>query len=230
MSRSHVAFSDLRTAAYCPRKLYYRRREEDREPPPEVEDVRELAFRYEDLLEATLETEPIALPASTYRDRLESTRERFESDGRWESLCAPDDRDVLATGRDCRGIVRKVLTEPLEPTIVSPGRPPEHGVWEPHTVQAVAAAKALAWEHQQSVETAIVEYPAYGVVRRIDLTTRRKALYRRALRTVRGLDGPPPRTGNRSKCDDCAYAEKCGVRTRTLRSLLAGSLRSPVTK
>ncbi len=230
MTRSHVAFSDLRTAAYCPRKLYYLRQEDDREPPPEVKAVRELAFRYETLLEATLEAEPIALPPPTYRERLESTRETFASEGRWESLCEPDDRDVLVTGRDCRGIVRKVLTDPLEPTIVSPGRPPERGVWEPHTVHAVAAAKALAWEHQRPIETAIVEYPAYGVVRRIDLTTRRKALYRRALRTVRGLDGPPPRTENRSKCDGCAYAGKCGVRTRTLRSLLAGSLRSPVTE
>ena len=230
MSRSHVTFSDLRTAAYCPRKLYYLRREDDREPPPEVENVRELAFRYEELIEgeASLETEPIALPPPTYRERLESTREAFESQGRWEPLCEPDERDVLATGRDCRGIVRKVLADPLEPTLISPGRPPEHGVWETHTVQAVAAAKALAWEHETPVETAIVEYPAYGVVRRIDLTTRRKALYRKAVRTVRGLDGPPPRTKNRSKCEDCRYAGECGVRTRTLRSLLTGSLRSPV--
>ena len=225
---SYVTFSDLRTAAYCPRKLYYTRQEDDRTPPSDVEAVRELAFRYEELLEAkdtSLAEELIALPAPTYRETLERTRERLERDGRWNPLCDPDERDVLATGRECRGIVRKVLTEPLEPTIISPGRPPEKGVWEPHTVQAVAAAKALAWEHETPVETAIVEYPAYGVVRRLELTTRRKALYRRTLRTVRGFDGPPPRTRNRSKCEECRYAGECGVRTRTLRSLLTGSLR-----
>ncbi|MHC3436783.1 CRISPR-associated protein Cas4 [Natrialbaceae archaeon A-gly3] len=231
MSRSHVSFSDLRTAAYCPRKLYYLRREDDREPPPDVTEVRELAFRYEALLEAgddALSAEPIDLSPATYRATLECTRGKLEADSRWATLCEPDERDVLATGRECRGVVRKVLADPLEPTVISPGRPPEHGVWEPHAVQAVAAAKALAWEHETPVETAVVEYPAYGVVRRIDLTTRRKALYRRALRTVRGLDGPPPRTRNRSKCEDCRYADECGVRTRTLRSLLTGSLRSPV--
>mgnify|MGYP000536634911 CR=1 FL=1 len=35
---------------------------------------------------------------------------------------------------------------PPTPTIVSPGDPPDAGVWKPHSVQAVAAAKALAWE------------------------------------------------------------------------------------
>ncbi len=220
---SGVSFSDLRTAAYCPRKLYYVRREERREPPPEVDAVRGLAFRYDELLEGPAETladEPIELPPGTYRDRLERTRSRLRRRDRWSALCDPDERDRLATGRHCRGIVHKVLTEPLEPALVSPGRPPGRGVWEPHAVHAVAAAKALAWEQETAVETAWVEYPAYGAIRRLEVTTRRKARYRRALRAVRELDGPPARTRNRAKCGACSYAGECGVRTRTLRSLL----------
>ncbi|ELY46104.1 CRISPR-associated protein Cas4 [Natronorubrum sulfidifaciens] len=224
MSRAHIPFSDLRTAAYCARKCYYQRtRDTDREPPPEVEAIRDLATRYEALLAApvaTLESEPIAVSAVRYRERLESTRERLTDGGHWERLCTPRDRNVLATGRRCRGIVHKVLEEPLEPVLISAGKPPEQGVWEPQSVHAVAAAKAIAWEHQQSVDRVWLEYPAYGVIRPVDLTTRRKARYRRALRTVRELDGPPARTSNRSKCDACEFASECGVRTRTLRSLL----------
>lgn len=49
--------------------------------------------------------------------------------------------------------------------MVFTGRPPEHGVWEPQSIRAVAAAKALSWEHERTVERAFVEYPAYGIVR-----------------------------------------------------------------
>ena len=225
MSRAHVSFSDLRTAAYCARKCYYQRTSDDadREPPPEVEEIRSLATRYEDLLEAppgALEAEPIAVAAVRYRDRLATTRDRLADAGHWQRLCNPSDRDVFATGRHCRGIVHKVLEEPLEPVLVSTGEPPEQGVWESQSVHAVAAAKAIAWERQSSVDRAWIEYPAYGVVRSLELTTRRKARYRRALRTVRDLDGPPARTNNRSKCESCEFASQCGVRTRTLRSLL----------
>lgn len=221
---SPVSFSDLRTAAYCPRKLYYVRRDDcDREPPDEVERIRDLAGRYAALARASddaLAAEPIAVPPASYRERLERTRTRLEREDRWATIRDPAASDRLVTGRDCRGIVHKVLADPLEPSVVSPGRPPDRGVWEPHTVQAVAAAKALAWEHETAVETAVIEYPAYGVIRRIELTTRRKALYRRTLRTVRELDGPPGRVENDAKCGSCAYADDCGVRTRTLRSLL----------
>ncbi|AEH35804.1 CRISPR-associated protein Cas4 [Halopiger xanaduensis] len=247
MSRSRVPFSDLRTAAYCPRKYYYRRTADDgeRQPPPEVEAVRDLATRYDELLEApptALDDEPIAVSAAQYRETLAAARERLSaaetdlehegeddletSDGsggerdHWRRLCEPADRDVLAAGRDCRGIVHKVLEDPLEPVLVSVGKPPERGVWDPQSVHAVAAAKALAWEHETAVDRAWLEYPAYGVVRSIALTTRRKARYRRVLRTVREMDGPPARTTNRSKCEGCEFADECGVRTRTLRSLL----------
>ncbi|WP_137291133.1 CRISPR-associated protein Cas4 [Natronorubrum halophilum] len=225
MSRARVSFSDLRTATYCPRKCYYLRTDDDyeREPPPEVESIRALATRYEELLAAptgALEEEPIAVAAVRYRDRLEATRDRLADAGRWRRLCEPSHRDVLATGRHCRGMVHKVLEEPLEPALVSAGKPPERGVWEPQSVHAVAAAKALAWESQTTVDRTWLEYPAYGIVRSVELTTRRKARFRRALRTVRELDGPPARISNRSKCESCEFAERCGVRTRTLRSLL----------
>ncbi len=225
-----VAFSDLRTAAYCPRKCYYQRTrpDHDREPPPAVDAVRSLAHRYESLCsapDAELVAEPIELDPASYRDRLTSTRRRLETLGddgtnHWNRLQEPTDRDRLVTGRECRGIVHKVLADPLEPSIVSAGTPPDQGVWEPQSVHAVAAAKALAWEHERPIDRAWVEYPAYGVIRQLSLTTRRKATYRRIVRTVRELDGPPARITNRSKCQSCEFADTCGVRTRTLRSLL----------
>lgn len=228
MTCTYISFSDLRTAAYCSRKCYYQRAlpDEDREPPPEVESIRSLATRYDELLETpagALEREPIAVSAVRYRDRLAATRDRLEEMGEWGRLCDPAEQEVLATGRHCRGIVHKVLAEPFEPALISSGEPPENGVWEPQSVHAVAAAKALAWEHQASVDRAWLEYPAYGVIRSIELTTRRKAQYRSALRAVRELDGPPSRTNNRSKCESCEFAAECGVKTRTLRSLLGFS-------
>ncbi|QSX00650.1 CRISPR-associated protein Cas4 [Haloterrigena alkaliphila] len=227
MTRDLVPFSDLRTAAYCARKCYYQRTRDDydRESPPSVDRIRGLERRYEGLLESSpgaLEDEPIAVPPVRYRERLGATRNRLADDGHWERLRAPTERDVYAAGRRCHGVVHKVLEVPLEPVLISTGEPPTQGVWEPQSVHAVAAAKALAWEHQQPVDRAWLEYPAYGVIRSIDLTTRRKARYRRALRTVWELDGPPARTTNRSKCDACEFAAECGVKTRTLRSLLPG--------
>jgi len=214
-----VSFSDLRVAAYCPRKLYYVRRD-DREPPAAVENVRDLAFRYPDLIDAddgTLSELPIETAPSQYRDRLRETRRSRED---WAAIAEPPARTVHLVGRDCRGIAHKVLEDPPRPAIVSAGSPPERGVWEPQRVHAVAAAKALAWERERPVERAVVEYPAYGVVRNVRLATRHKAAYRRTLRTVRGLDGPPPRLRDRSKCEPCEYSEECGVRTRTMASLL----------
>ncbi|WP_435334231.1 CRISPR-associated protein Cas4 [Haloarchaeobius sp. TZWWS8] len=213
------AFSDLRVATYCPRKLYYARQGE-RSPPESVARVRALAFRYPTLLEADdemLGELPVELPPQEYRERLRETRDWCD---RFDDLCDPDRREVLLTGREVRGVVHKVLTGPPEPSLVSPGKPPENGVWEPHSVWAVAAAKALAWEEQVPVERAFVEYPAYGVIRSVDVTGRRKAAYRRAMRTVAAIDGPPPRLRNRSKCGSCEYASDCGVRTRSLRTLL----------
>ncbi|SDR43730.1 CRISPR-associated protein Cas4 [Natronobacterium texcoconense] len=224
MSRSHVSFSDLRTAAYCARKCYYRQtRDDDPDPPPKVEQIRALSARYEELLALPaghLEAEPIAISPVEYRDRLETTRDRLVANEQWVRLRNPEDRNVVATGRDCRGVVHKVLSGPVEPALISAGKPPERGVWGSQSVQAVAAAKALSWEHETSIDRVWLEYPAYGEIRSLELTTRRKARYRRALRTVRELDGPPPRTDNRSKCDSCEFAGECGVRTRTLRSLL----------
>ncbi|GAB3033412.1 CRISPR-associated protein Cas4 [Natronobiforma cellulositropha] len=226
MSTPLVAFSDLRTAAYCPRAYYYRRRERADSPaavPTEVSRVRALATRYRDLLTCPLEAladEPIALEPRAYRRALEETRGRFEEHGEWERLCEPRECDRLVTGRECRGVIQKVLEGPLAPSLVSAGRPPERGVYATQTVHAVAAAKALAWETKTPIEIAYLEYPAYGVIRRVPLTTRRKAQYRRTLRTVRAVDGPPPRLGDTAKCRACEYAETCGVRTRTLRSLL----------
>jgi CRISPR-associated exonuclease Cas4 len=214
-----VAFSDLRLAAYCPRKLYYARRD-DREPPPEVAEIRDLAFRYPESIDASdrrLTALPIDVDPAQYRDRLRELR-RTRDD--WAGIAHPPARDVSLAGRDCCGVAHKVLENPPRPSIVSTGSPPDRGVWEPQRVHAVAAAKALAWERERPVDRALVEYPAHGVVREVRLTTRQKAAYRRTLRTVRALDGPPPRLGDDAKCASCEYREECGVRTRTMATLL----------
>ncbi|WP_227133995.1 CRISPR-associated protein Cas4 [Halorubellus salinus] len=218
-----LAFSDLRTAAYCPRQLWYARQRDNRSPPERVHAVRDLATRYDDALAdpESIDADLLAVPVETWRERLRGVRER---EPRFPDLCDPVDTDVFLSGRECHGVASKVLPDPPLPSLVSPGKPPEQGVWEPHAVWAVAAAKALSWERETRVDEVIVEYPAYGVVRRVRLTTRKKARYREAIRTVRDLGAPPARLDGdaASKCEPCEYAEECGVRTSTLRSLLAG--------
>ena len=214
------AFSDLRRVAFCPRQLYYARRDDDRSPPPEVQCRRTLAYRYDELIDAedaTISELPINVSPSVFRRNLHRSRERI---GRFDALVDPPRRDVLLTGRECRGVVHKCLDDPPVPSIVSVGTPPEQGVWEPQSVHAVAAAKALAWEQEQPVEDAYVEYPTHGVIRSISIGGRRKAQYRDAIRTAESLGTPPPRLQNDTKCSACEYSEQCGVETRTLRSLL----------
>jgi len=219
---SKVPFGEVATAAYCPRKLYYRREDDDLGVPEEVRERRDLAFRYGDLESAPderLADLPLAVGPETFRANLDRARSRFADE--WAALADPDDRERLVEGRDCRGVVHKVLgLDPPTPSMVFAGDPPEQGVWEPQSVRAVAAAKALAWDHERPVERAFVEYPAHGVVRELDLTVRRKAAYRTAVEAVRSLDGPPPRLRDDAKCDACEYRAECGVKTRSLRSLL----------
>lgn len=238
-----IPLSDLRTAAYCPRQLYYRRRDDDGyETPQTVDERRALAARYTALVEAddeTLSALPLAVAPSTYRRRLRwlraeghepptdgdeeppATAQESPSD-RWVSLVDPVAREVFVEGRDCRGVVHRVLPDPPRPSLVSAGAPPDRGVWAPQSVWAVGAAKALAYERGESVERATVEYPGHGVVRRVRITGERRARYRETVRAVRSMDGPPPRAASQAKCSACEYADECGVRTRTLRSLLLG--------
>jgi CRISPR-associated exonuclease Cas4 len=214
------AFREVETAAYCPRKLYYRRKSPDEETPDEVKKRRELAFEYERLLsgEVALDGAPIDTTPTQYRSNLGCARARLDC---WDELVDPARRDVYVQGRDCHGLVHKVLgTDPPMLSLAFSGEPPAQGVWEPQSVRLIAAAKALSWEQEQSVERAVAEYPAHGVVREIEVDARRTAVYRSALRTAEAIDGPPARTNNRSKCDACEYQDKCGVRTRSLGSLL----------
>jgi len=213
------AFRDVETAAYCPRKLYYRRRAGPPEIPDEVAACRSLAFEYERLLDSdvALLAAPIEVSPTKYRSRLGSAKARLDY---WSALADPPVRETVLEGRECRGVAHKVLEDPLLPSLAFAGRPPEQGVWEPQSVRLVAAAKALSWERETPVERAVAEYPAHGVVREISLTTRRKAAYRKAVRTADAVDGPPPRIDNEAKCEPCEFREQCGVRTRSLRSLL----------
>jgi CRISPR-associated exonuclease Cas4 len=219
---SKIAFTDLEAAAYCPRKLYYRRREDDIDVPERVGDRRAVAFRYGDLLAGSderLADLPLAVGPDEFRTNLEYARQRFDDE--WAALRDPSASERLVEGKDCRGVVHKVLALDVPtPAMVFTGDPPEQGVWEPQSVRAVAAAKALSWEHEQSVDRAFVEYPAHGVVREVDLTTRRKAAYRTAVEAARSVDGPPPRLRNDAKCGACEYRTECGVKTRSLKSLL----------
>lgn len=214
------AFSDLRRVAFCPRQLYYARQDGDRSPPSEVKRQRDLAYRYEELIDAddaVLSECPIDLPPRAFRRNLRRTRDRID---RFDALVEPSRREVLLTGRECRGVVHKCLEDPPAPSLVATGTPPEQGVWEPQSVHAVAAAKALAWEGERTVEHAYIEYPTHGIVRSVSINGRRKAQYRDAIRTVESLGSPPPRLQNDTKCSACEYSEQCGVETRTLRSLL----------
>lgn len=213
-------FTDIATAAYCPRKLYYRRKNDDGEPPESVASIRNLAFRYEELLDPAqdLTAEPIAVTPTRYRSNLGRTKARLD---RWSELVDPAETRAFLAGKDANGIVHKLLADPPVPVIVSSGEPPDRGVWKPQSVRATAAAKALSWERERSIEEAYIEYPAYGIIRTLRLTTRRKAAYRSALRTVGSLDGPPPRLGDDARCRACEYREECGTRTRSLRSRLS---------
>lgn len=215
-----LTFGSLARAAYCPRQYYYAQRDGRDEPPPDARARRDLAFRYPTLRgasDAELADEPIERPPTAYRAALDRLAARED----WGELVDPAARETLLEGRECRGIAHKLLAgDPPTPTFVSPGRPPERGVWRPQRVRAVAMAKALAWEREREVPYALVEYPAHGVVRRVRLTTRNRAAYRETVRTVRQLDGPPPRIDDDAKCEACDYREACGVRTRSLRSLL----------
>ncbi|OTF00563.1 hypothetical protein [Halorubrum sp. SD612] len=227
-----VPFSDLARAAYCPRQLYYVRRDDERSVPPKARERVDLAFRYDELVDAsdrTLRELPLHRSPAAYRRNLDRLREREE----YDSLVDPASERGFLSGKDCHGTVHKVLepddgaagTDGSEqapapiPTLVSSGEPPENGVWEPQAVRAVGLAKALAWEREREVERALVEYPAVGVVREVRLTLRKKAAYREALRAARSIDGPPPRVDD-DRCDACDYAGECGTRRRSLRSLL----------
>ncbi|MBX0286677.1 hypothetical protein EGH22_10085 [Halomicroarcula sp. F28] len=214
-------FRELETAAYCPRKLYYRRREGPPDVSEDIERIRRLACEYERLLtdDAALLSAPIEPDPGTVRERLRGARERLDA---WDGLADPVETDVYLAGKDARGIAHKLVAtgEGTVPSLVFAGRPPEQGVWEPQSVRLVAAAKALSWERERPVERTFAEYPAYGVVRTVDVTARRSGQYRRALRTAESIDGPPARATNDAKCEPCDYREQCGVRTRSLRSLL----------
>ncbi|MEF8814012.1 MAG: hypothetical protein V5A55_09355 [Halovenus sp.] len=213
------AFRDVETAAYCPRKLYYRRKSPPQDRTPDaVAARRELAFAYERLLtdDDALAAAPVAVPSIQYRSNLGQAKARLDA---WDALADPDERDVLLTGRECRGVAHKRVPGPSL-SLVFAGAPPKQGVWEPQSVRLVAAAKALAWEQETDVERVYAEYPAHGVVRRVDVDARRTAAYREAVRIADSLDGPPARVDNDAKCAPCEYNAECGVRTRSLRSVL----------
>jgi len=213
------AFRDIETAAYCPRKLYYRCQDPDEtERPAIVAERRELAFEYETLLDGEeLDTAPIEVTPTQFRSRLGCARAQLK---RWEQLTSPDEREAFLSGRECRGIVHKRLTDPPSLSLVFAGQPPDNGVWRTQSARLVAAAKALAWEEETAIDTVYAEYPAYGVIRQVNIDPRRTAAYREAVRIADSIEGPPARINNEQKCEPCEYRSECGVRTRSLLSRL----------
>jgi len=215
------SFRAIETAAYCPRKLYYRQQTADEEVPAEVGARRDLAFAYEQLLDDddAVRGAPIAVTPTQFRSNLGCSRARLDA-ADWKRLLDPAARDAFLSGRDCHGRAHKRLTGPPSASLVFTGKPPEQGVWHPQSVRLVAAAKALAWEEEAEIERVFAEYPAYGVIREVTVDTRRTAEYREAVRIADAMDGPPARTDNAAKCEACEFSGRCGVRTRSLRSLL----------
>lgn len=216
------AFRDIEAAAYCPRKLYYRRSSPGEEERPAIVGKRRaIAFEYGELLEddARLRTAPIEVTPTQFRSRIGCTRASLD---RWDELVDPGDTEVFLSGRECRGIAHKLLTDADRPSLslVFAGKPPENGVWKPQSARLMAAAKALSWERETDVGTVYAEYPAYGVVRRITVDARRTAAYREAVRVADSIDGPPARIKNEAKCEPCEFRPDCGVKTKSLRSLL----------
>lgn len=211
------SFGVLGIAAYCPRQLWYHRRADD--APDRAEDARALALSYDRLRAQQISGERLAVTPETAARNLDRVVERFPA--LWPHLEDPNQTDVFVTGRDARGEVAKLLaTDPPVPTLVSNAAPPEDGVWQPQAVRATAAALAVAWETNQRVERTVLEYPRHGRVRSVAVTARRRATYRRVLRIAETMDGPPQRIDDAAKCDACTYQEECGVRSRSLSSLL----------
>ena len=129
-------FTAVARAAYCPRQLYYARRDDDSGPPETARERQELAFSYPALRtadDATLQSKPIDPPPDDYRASLERLAERDD----WDALCAPLDTHVSLDGKDCRGRVHKLVETEAGPvpSFVSPGTPPPRGVWEPQRVR-----------------------------------------------------------------------------------------------
>jgi CRISPR-associated exonuclease Cas4 len=212
-------FREVAVAAYCPRKLYYRRRasDADRGPPPAVERIRDLAFRYPEILDGGgLDDAPIHVTPAQFRANLGAAKAGLSA---FAALCDPPARDVLLDGEDCRGRIHKRLPGPSL-SLVFAGDPPDQGVWHPQSVRLVAAAQALEAAESATLDRVYAEYPAHGVIRAVDVGRRRRGAYREALRTARSVDAPPPRTNNRAKCGPCEFSDRCGVATRSLRSRL----------
>lgn len=206
-----------RARRYCPRQLYFARRD-DRSPPAEHDHARDLAGQYDALAvasEAALATYVLAVEPPEFRSNLRASLDRYPH------IVDPAETAVFVRWKGAHGRLGDVHTGPLSVSVVTPESPPEAGVWEPQSVRAVAAAKALAWRENWQVERAYVEYARHGVVRDLTLTTRRKAAYRRALRAVRALHGPPPRLHDDAKCGVCEYSDEYGTKTRTLGSVLS---------
>ena len=205
-------FAELATAAFCPRKLHYRRREGERRVPAAVRALHDLVFRYEELLSATpgpadpLAAAPIAVTPTTYRSNLGRAKASIDA---WDRLADPAETAVRLETGPVTGTVPKVLTPPIAPSIDSVGDPPERGVWGPQSVHAVAAATALADEREVPVRRAFVEYPAHGIVREVELTPERVAAYRAARRVATAAAGPLPPLADRSTCGACEYRRRC---------------------
>lgn len=238
------AASDVATAAYCGRKAYLARDEDGGAPPPTVEAVRELAYRYPALVEhpeATVAT--VAEARSTTLDGLEPASiagalARLRGSSLWDAVARPwREETVLRTDR-LVGRLDKIVRFPAEvdgsdeggggepqpaPSLVATGRPPTDGVWRAQRVRCAALVALLDGNGYDAGDRVVVEYPRVGAIRPARIRRRDERALADAIDTLATAERghPPSRTTNPSKCNACRFREQCGVPTRSLASRLA---------
>lgn len=210
--------SALSLGAYCLRKLHYRQ-ECGWDDGADQTTTRSLASKYPALLSGRVPRNRLGSNPDSVAAALRGSRDRLPAV--WPTLRDTAPSRNRLQGQDCSGIAARVIdTDPPVPTFLSSGQPPAEGVWHRHSVRAVGLAKALAWERHCTVARTLVEYPRFGVIRSVPLTGRRRAAFRRVLRAVKTMDDPPSRTDDTAKCESCEFRDRCGVRSRSLRSRL----------
>lgn len=229
--------SEVRSAAYCRRQAYYRLRDEPPEPSPEVRNIKDLAYRYPDVLDSPetvlQETGLHDLDATRIQDGVREARKEYSE---WDALARPWRQEIYLQASRLHGTIDKLVKIPTDTgsgrggdpvyaaSLVKTGEPPRNGVWRPTRAEATAAARLVDREFR-GAEHVYVEYPRVGEVRRVDLGTRDSRKLESILSDLeRAAERVPSRTRNRRKCRSCGYREECGVRTESLLSLLRRTL------
>ncbi|XGI84612.1 hypothetical protein ACEU6E_05025 [Halorutilales archaeon Cl-col2-1] len=241
-TRDRFSLSDLRQGAYCPRQFYF---DLDTDDSPSISPVylvlNQIAYRYGDFIEDPRGAVGDAVDLAEYdygddispdlldsegidldevRSRLRQTR--TDSDF-WDEIESPwREETYIDAGSEAQihGTLDKILSVEGEyrPSVIKTGTPPENGVWEPHRIEATAAARLVELEFGEDVETAYVEYPRRGVVRETRVSRRYERRLDSVLESLRkAVDGEiPSKTPNTTRCEPCDYSSNCSRKTSLL--------------